>query len=395
MPTMTQQPAAAGPGGAAPGMGQPAAAPLSFVPFTRGAHEHVEPFDDFTSAALSANPQQHGPIDIPAYGHLRSIILLVQATGGSGVTTVTASGDAPWDVFQNVQFADVNGAFLVGPLAGYDLYILNKFGGYVYENDPNMSPAFSPVATGASASGNFSFLIRIPVEICLRDGLGALPNQNAASTYKVLYTLNTANNVYGTTAPTNPPVVRVRMRLEAWSQPLAQDVRGNPQATVPPAMGTTQFWSKATKGITVGSFTVQMTRVGNLLRALIFELYSNASPSVRDTADFPDPVQLLWDARLLLNEDRLIRQQYMFERWDYAGATGGLSGAANVQLDTGVFVYDWTHEFSGHGGFELRDLWIPTTQATRLELTGVWGAGASSVNVLTNDVAPVGDVAVS
>lgn len=389
--TMTREQSQAG--GVATTSGQPGPpAPLQYVPFVRGAHEHTEPFDDFTSLALSANAQAHGPVDVPAYGYLRHIIMLVTiGTAGSGGSAV-AAGDSPWIVFQNVQLTDVNGAFLVGPLNGYDLYILNKYGGYVYEADPNMSPVFSPVN---ATTGNFAFLLRVPVEICLRDGLGALPNQNAASTYKISYTINTAANVYTTSPVTTNPTVRVRLYVEAWSQPMATDVRGQPQATVPPAMGTTQFWSKFTKGVAAGAQTIQLPRVGNMLRNVIFMLYSTATPSIRTNADFPDPIQILWDARLLLNEARDIRRHYAFERWDYAGATGGISGAAAIQLDTGVFVYDFTHEFTGHGGFELRDLWLPTTQATRLELSGTFGAAASALVVLTNDVAPVGDVAVS
>ena len=40
-----------------------------------------------------------------------------------------------------------------------------------------------------------------------------------------------------------------------------------------------------------------------------------------------------------------------------------------------------------HGGDEEPNLWLPTVQASRVELQGVFAA-AGSLQILTNDVAP-------
>lgn len=352
------------------------------APFTRAAREHTEPFFD-TSTLMTAAAQNVGPIDVPAYGFLRHIWLLVTTSGGSGAGVV-AREDAPYNALSNVQLTDVNGAPIVGPIDGYDLFLINKYGAYTFQCDPVNNPVFSAVA---ASGGNFAFAMRIPVEIAQRDALGSLPNQNAASTYKVLYNVSASGTVYSTPPGTTLPTVRVRMWAECWTQPSATDLRGMAQATVPPALGTTQFWSRTIKVTASGNNVVQFPRVGNLIRTLI--LVNRDTTPVRSTTNFPDPVQLQLDGRVLLNEGRDLFRTYMTERYDYAGSSG--SSAAAVQLDTGVMVWDFTHDLDYKPGNELRDLYIPTTQATRLELVGSFGA-AGTLSILTNDVAPAGDV---
>lgn len=358
-----------------------AAPPAAVQSFNRSAREHVEPFDDRTIQMVTSAVNV-GPIDVPAYGFLRHIWVQVDATGGTGGSAV-AREDAPWNALDQIQLTDVNGTQLVGPIAGYDLYLINKYGGYTFQCDPRNGPNFLAV----SANGNFNFAYRIPVEIAQRDALGALPNQNSASTYKVAYNISASTVVFSTPPATTLPALRVRMWLEAWTQPAATDMKGAPQATVPPSIGTTQMWSKTVVTISSGLQTVRFPRVGNLLRTLI--LVNRDTTPVRSTTNFPDPAQMQLDGRILLNEGRIYWQTQMTERYDYAGVAGG--SAVIVQLDTGVFVWDFTHDLDYKPGNELRDLYIPTTQATRLELQGTFGA-AGTLTILTNDVAPNGDV---
>jgi len=362
------------------------AAPPPLAPFTSGAHEHVEgPFSD-VSTQIGASAVAVGPVSVPAYGYLRDIILHVAATGGADSgETVAAVGDAPWCALQNIQFTDVNGAPIVGPFtSAYALYLINKYGGYQWSADPNLSPSFSAVAVGSNASGNFSFLIRIPAEIVSRDALGALPNQNAASTYKIQYTVAASSSIYST-PPDTLPIVRVRMYLEAWSQPLPTTPQGMPQATVPPALGTTQYWSMFNSPAASGQQTILLPRVGNLIRRLIF--VSRDSSGVRLSSNgFPDPATFLWDTRILLQASQAVFKEWMFNWYGY--------GLGSSSLDNGVFVIDFAHDLTGKAGEELRDQYLPTTQATRLELQGVFGSSSSSLDVITNDIAPTGDIQV-
>ena len=61
-----------------------------------------------------------------------------------------------------------------------------------------------------------------------------------------------------------------------------------------------------------------------------------------------------------------------------------------IPIIDGVFVYDFTHDDDGHPGNEDRNLWLPTVQATRLEVQGSFGTNATNLEIITNDVAPVG-----
>lgn len=347
-----------------------AAQALPLVPFVRAAFEHVEPFLD-VSNVISANQVLIGPTDVPAYGFARSLLLFVQATGGAGAAAV-AKEDAPWSSLAEVTFHDVNGAPIVGPLTGYDLFLINKYGGYVGVGDPASMPEYSAVA----ATGNFAFMLRVPLEVSNRDALGALPNQNASANYKLRVVQGASTDIYGTN-PTTFPTMRIRAWLEAWAAPAATSPTGAPQAVQPPGVGTTQMWSKYVPNVASGFNTIQLRRVGSPIRNLIF-VFRNTTPA-RNESNFPDPLQLYIDSKLITNEAQAIRKRYMRERI-----------IAQAAADTGVFVVDFTHDFDGLVGGEMRDQWLPTVQSTRLELQGTFGA-AGTLTILTNDVAVVGN----
>jgi len=357
----------------APAAGDAPMGPL--IPFVRAAYEHTEPANLDDSRILNANTQLIGPVEIPAYGYLRSLLILVQATGGAGAGA-TGTADAPYNVLSEVALHDVNGAPIVGPVDGFDLYNINKLGGYAAFDDPALGPAFSAIS---GTGGNFSFLLRVPVEVNNRDALAALPNMNAGSTYKLRLSLAPSTVVFATPPATTLPTVRVRVWAECWSPPSASNDLGQMQAVQPPALGTTQMWSKYIAPVVVGANTIQLRRVGNLIRDLIF-IHRNGS-GVRADANLPDPFQLYMDGRLITNEGFLVRRTYMRERY----------GIPAASLDVGIFCLDFAHDFDGRMGGELRDGWLQTAQSTRLELQGSFAA-SGALTILTNDVAPVGNV---
>lgn len=370
------------------------AAVVPTVPFIRASMEHREPAGVDVSRQITTADSDLGVFDIPAYGYLRSIVLVVTATGGAGAG-VTAHEDAPFSALKNIALTEPNGAVIAQFNSGYDLYLANKWGGYRVNDgaDPKASPVFAGVnATG----GNFSFLLRIPVEINLRDGLGSLPNQNAAATFKLRMTLTNGSanaGLFGGTIPTTQPTVRVRAYVETWDQPEISGGGSSNQIT-PPAMNTTQFWTAQTFNIAAtGNQNIRLTRVGNYLRNLVL-VYRNAAGS-RSTADasFPDPATILLDARPVDTIERNNWRHQMFERTGFGGAVGATVPANDTPqaLDNGVFVYDFMHEFDGALGRENRDLWLPTLGSSRLEVQGSFGT-TGTLTVLTNDVAVAGQV---
>lgn len=335
------------------------------IPFTAAAHLHQEPCNVDQAGLVGAQQNQRQPIEIPAYGFLRHILLEVDVSGGT-LGAGVLSADWPWNLLQNVMLLDTNGAPIFGPLDGYALLQANIYGGYGYRQDPRLDPQYDGTI-------NAKFFLRVPVEISRHNGYGAIANQNAANSYKFQYTIN--NNTVFSTQPTTAPSVTVRAHLEAWSQPAPVDLANRPQMREPVGHGTTQFWTSFTKQVGAGQNNILFTRVGNLIRNWVI-IARNAAGARVDTA-FPDPFILQWDARNLTNETQRARIKLAQE---------GIQAPAT--RDTGVFVFPFNTLLLGHAGDEEPNFWLATVQASRIELQGS-SAVAGSLQIITNDVAAV------
>lgn len=367
--------------------GQGAGGHGGMVPFVRASAEHSESLGYDVSTVMNTTVQALPDIVVPAYGFLRSILLVVTSTDGTG-TSVTADEDNPWSTLTNIVLQEPNGAQICNFPSGYDLYLANKFGGYRYGNDPRCSPNFD---VNLDTAMGVNFMLRIPVEINNRDALGALPNQNSGALFRVKLNLNAMANVFGGTLTTGP-TVRVRAFAEEWDQP--EDVTdGVLNQTTPPALNTTQYWSRQDFAVNAGVANVRLTRMGNYLRNLIFIFRdSTGSRSGADTS-FPDPATLFYDTRPLDTVGRAQWLQRIYERYGYGSQIGNTNSAAGTAIaadsgngrENGVWPYDFCHEFDGQVGHENRSLWLPTWSSTRFEIGGDWGE-EGTLTVLTNDV---------
>jgi hypothetical protein len=391
MPTAATQQASGGTNATRQGQNQKV---MPTVPFVRASAQHREPTGIDISRQLTTSDQDLGVYDIPAYGYVRNIVILVTASGGTGgspAATLTESGI--FAALKNIYLTEPNGAVIQQFDTSYQMMLANKFGGYghVLGADPRSSSQYS---NATSAFAGFSYLVKIPVELNNRDGLGSLPNQNAAATFKLRMALGKVSDIAGGTLPTTLPTVRVRVFLEAWDQPEINSAGATNQVT-PPAMNTTQFWSSQTYNVNAGQNTIRLTRVGNYIRNLIFTLRRGGTSRTNGESDWmaADPVYLYLDTRPLdiIEPNNWRHQQY--ERTGY-GATVGSTATANDSgrgLEAGVRSYDFCHEFDGTLGHENRDLWLPTLGSTRLEVQ-FNAANAGTLEVLTNDVAIAGNV---
>lgn len=337
------------------------------IPFTSAAHEHGEPaFVVSANLATTATTLGTGPLNIPAFGYLRHIFLEVVVSGGTGGTI---AADGPWNIIQSINFQDVNGANIVGPFGGYELYVANLIGGYAPRSNPVDCPWFVGTAP------NPAFYLRVPAELNHTNGLGSLGNQNSSANFQLSVTLNTIANAYSV-APTGTLTVTVRGWLEAWTLPAPVNGRQMPQMQVPPLLGTGQYWTARAQATLVGQNTVGLTRLGNYIRALVFVARDNSA--VRSDAVFPDPLIFNWDGVQQWNVSQRFLQQYWYEK-----TNGTLTRPAGVF----ALLYN-TGGPSDDVGNEDPTLWLPTTTASRLEVTGN-SASAGSIQVLTNEVAPV------
>lgn len=359
------------------------------VPFIRASAKHREPTGIDTSKLMTVSDQDLGVFDIPAYGYVRYITILVTASGGTGgapAVVLTESGVLA--ALKNIYLTEPNGSVIAQFDTTYQMYLANKWGGYNHTvgADPKASPTF--VNAGATFSG-FSYLLRIPVELNGRDGLGSLPNQNAAATFKLRMTLAKVGDVATGTLPTTLPTVRVRVGLEAWDQPEINSAGSTNQVT-PPAMNTTQFWSTQTYNVNQGNNTIRLTRVGNYIRNLIFTMRRAGTSRTNGEADWltADPLYLYLDTRPL---DIIEPNNWLETMYNRSGHDGLVAKDAARGIDNGVRTYDFCHEFDGTLGHENRDLWLPTLGSTRLEVQ-FNAANAGTLEVLTNDVAIAGSV---
>lgn len=347
--------------------GSPPAGVVAMLPFTSSSHEHTEAAFAQRTVTPGAAEVALDPIGIPASGYLRHIFIEANAAGGAAGTV---SADGPWNLFSSVTLQEVNGSNIVGGsgFTGFDLFLANLFGGYAFRQDPRDMPAF------VGSAPNPSFNIRVPAEISSKDGLGALVNQNAAALFQLLLSIAPSATLFSA-APTTIPTFTLRGWLEAWTLPAAADSAGHPQSQAPPLVGTAQYWSKRRKAVLVGGNTVELTRLGNLIRMLVY-VARDATGARTDTV-FPDPINFVWDNNVL----HAFSQRYLIQNYMEKIIT-------NQARLAGVFVLSYAHVNDGKMGNEDPNLWLGTTAAARVEISGNSAAGGS-VETLVGEVAPI------
>lgn len=303
--------------------------------------------------------------------------------------------DAPFNVIDSIQLEDTNSKPILGPFGGYDLYLINKYGGYSFGSDPKRSPNYV-VTSGTTAPYTGYFVLRLPVELVSRDALGALPNKSGTNKFRIRIRIAASATVFST-APTQAPTCRVRMTPANWWEPDALDLKGRPLAQNPPAVQTTQYWAKGVYVINSGDQRIQLQQgLGYLIRNLIF--INRTTGDVRSSTsdgNWPSPATLQFEANILF--DRLVKfwQDRIYRDFRYDGeiaigdvvATGTGATRNGNSRDYSVYPIPFCKDFSLIPGEETRRGYLATADASRLELRGNFGA-ASNFNVLANYVAP-------
>jgi len=351
---------------------------MPMVPFARAAKWHIEQSNVQSNIALTAQ-QQIFNFPLASYGYASAVIITVQATGGTGVAAI-AFEDAPWSSLAQVQISDVNGVPIY-QLSGYHTYLSSKFGGYrPFALDGS---ALASVYQTVQSSGNFKFVLPVYFEFGM-DGLGCLPNMDASARYNVQLTVAAAGAASATgplytTLPTALPTLTLTVELLARSQPPAQDMFGNQNSTTPPAVGTIGYWTNQTaSGLANGANTIQLTRVGNLVRNHIF-VWRNAN-GTRATAETAGDVPFLFEF------DWDVGQRYVANVSSLRAINGYL--VYGFDMPNGVLVLPNTLDPDKLPFSEYGDEWLGTVGATKFTLRYTSTAGNGSLSVLTNDIVP-------
>jgi hypothetical protein len=242
------------------------------------------------------------------------------------------------------------------------------------------------VTTGAGGTGgSFTFVLHLPIEIVKRDALGSLPNKSATSTYDVNIRLAPSTSVYST-APTALPSVRVRIQQYGWMDPNAADLRGNAVAQNPPAVQSTQYWSKQTYTLAAGSLNQRLVGIDGLVRTLLYVLRDSTGDRVQGDADFPDPLQFQYETVVPISRLRTIWRHMISLQYGYNNTVETAGGR-----DYGVYPDTYAQDFAAKPGYETRLGYLPFSSATTGLLSGsIGGSGVHTLTVLVNKVVPAG-----
>jgi hypothetical protein len=414
---------------------------VATIPFWRAAKWHIEQSNTQSGIVLSSNSQVFN-YPIASYGYLSGILITVQLTGALGGSSMTFWEDAPWSLLSQIQLSDVNGVPLF-QLSGFHAYLAAKYGGYrpfpidgvlkgtifdspttAFIGTPNQVTGGQSIGTGpgAGAGGgplasvnsqtnavygyggyfyppipgaggmNCKFVLPIFLEFGL-DGLGALPNMDASARYNLQLTVAGGANTSQVTGPfvvggticTTLPTMAITVEILARSQPPASDMYGNMNSTAPPAVGSVQYWTNQTaSGLANGANTIQLTRVGNLIRnhLLVFRSSSTTlNPRAgAELADMPSLFEFDWDTG----------QRYVVSTSTLRLMNGYAS--YGYDLPNGVIALPNTLDPDFLPVGNLGDEWLGTVGATKFTLRYSPGASASggSISILTNDIVPSG-----
>ena len=202
-------------------------------------------------------------------GYVARLRIRVAATGGSGTTTVAAQADAPFSAIGLVTLRDAFGTpLIVGP--GYEmLYLVPKYSsqfGLFAQSDLKNFVVFSNVATGASASGNFTFATCLPLEFAKAYGLISMANASLLPTLS--FQLAASGAVYSTAPNTAVPTMEFDVDADFYWLPEGTAIE-------PPGLGTTCQWVFQNCNPTIpsaSSTVVSLPRMGGFLHTIILVL---------------------------------------------------------------------------------------------------------------------------
>jgi hypothetical protein len=389
------------------------AASVASIPFARASKWHAEISNQQSGIVLAGNSQVIN-MPIASYGYLSAIIITVQLSGGVGGAALTYFEDAPWSLLSQVQLSDVNGVPIF-QLSGFMAYLAAKYGGYRLfpmdsvlrgaTYDANTAQALSaggPASATTSGSntayysapsattGNTKFVLPIFLEFGL-DGMGCLPNMDASSRYNLQLTVAggagaaSASGPYiasATTIPTTLPTMSITVEILARSQPPAQDMFGNPNSVSPPAVGTVQYWTAQTaSGLANGANTIQLSRVGNLIRNHIFVFRDGTANPPRQSAEanwLPPVFEMDWDTG----------QRYVTQLSTLRLLNG--YGVYGLDNPNGCLVLPNTLDPDKIAISEYGDEWLASVGATKftLRFTPAATPNNGSLTILTNDIVP-------
>lgn len=357
--------------------------PRSFLVGTQAIIEG----NDYDVTYTMTNAQAGQSWALQATGWLRGVYLLCEMTG---LTAGTPSADAPFIAFSNIELDDVNNEAIFGPFDGYTAFLTNKYGGYIFQDDPATQSVFA--MSGTTTTNNATFVLYIPLEIVERDPLGLIASVNNTASLTLRFSLNPTTSIFGT--PTGTLLMRVRGSQSFYWEPKQVDKQGNPISTEPPAAGTTQYWTQGTTTLGAGTANQPInTGLGYPWRMYGYLLRDAGGSRANGETNWPDPlIAQKFEANMIRsNYSKKLWQQQMSAMYGYTNPTADVRTAgATPGKENGFYCLNWNNDFfQSNPGSETRRSYLVTSPGSNWIFNGSLG-GAGTLASIVNYVAPGG-----
>lgn len=357
-------------------------------PFPVGVYEStVQDYDESPNLGASIAAWVAGvqaPVwNISPTGWLRNLWLDFQLTVAGNAANPTLAADAPYSLIQRVTLYDLGGERVVS-LTGYELMVVNKFGGYYMVGDPREDITQTYTSGATASSGSLHFMLALPFEAVVRDALGTVQNESKPG-WKVEIYLGGAADVYAV-SPTaaGTAALRIRGYCESYTEPAAAAPNGRPFMQAPPLAGSLQYWKSDNQLLSAGEARFDLSNgIGFPIRNIIY-YGRDAGDSTRATADdnWPDPSTLLLGNVNLFTQSKNLWISKMGKDFGLTDATPDSGGGR----ENGVFPYYRTKDFGLEPGAEVRFKYLDTQVNTLLRFSGSFGA-STTLFALSNWIA--------
>lgn len=369
------------------------------VPFSVASLKRTRQAFDTGNLSLGQNVSA---IEIPAAGgFLRYIEMQVSGITASNAATVAFQADAPFNALSFIEFLPPSGDPPIVPHTGYQLALWNKYGAFSQStpfSDPRKDPQYSVTAGSSGTGGSFFYTIRLPFEIDPTSGFCAITNSAANKSYLLNLIVNTSASIYST-APTNPPTVRVIGWMYYWDEPASQTRQGTSQVPGPLGLGSFSQLRLDQPPITAGDKYIKINNAGPVLRSLGVVLRaSNGTRASVSASDIPATWDFVFNTRdrFLIADTQLLSD--MAEAYGYGQAYAGTNVAPTLPtadgpmgLDTSVRWFPYFQDAGGGGIYPTgpRSQYQVTADATLTQLRGIsFGATVSTMEILSNLIRP-------
>lgn len=319
------------------------------------------------SGELTTSSQSFGGA-INAGNFLRAVRLIVRSTGG---VAGSVGADGVFNVFQNLVMTNVDGSEILFSKSGYATSLLLKYA-RPFDADPYLAYDYS--TTAATPAGT------LLLKPAIRWTAGVLANTDTRSQYRFDGTINTLANFSGSTAYTTSPTFTVTPYMDAYAQPDSSDLQGVANQPIPPGVNLqVKQRHQIVNLASSGDNTIVSSLTGNALRCVILVTRDSSNNRLDGLSD---PISWRLDNRSLGKFSPDIVFQWAATQYDTL---------ARGARETGVYVFP---RFLNPGVMTGQG-WLYTSNATTLQWESATQGSAATVEILTDEVYPVGPVASS